>query len=104
MSTKPKNQCIFAIFVSLLVISCGQGEKKADDSKTADSATTGKTDTVQTAATATMIDAVKAAPGLYTTVQDTLGIRILKADYKPGDSSILHSHPDYALYCIEGGG
>ena len=32
-----------------------------------------------------------------------MGIRVLEANYKPGDSSALHSHPDYALYVINGG-
>ena len=32
-----------------------------------------------------------------------MGIRVLEATYKPGDSSALHSHPDYALYVINGG-
>jgi len=92
-----------AIFFSLFMIACGQGEKKADDSKAMDSAATAATDTTKTVATETTPDAVKAAPNLYKTLQDTLGIRILEVDYKPGDSSALHSHPDYALYTIQGG-
>ena len=92
-----------AILISLFMIACGQGEKKADDSKTADSANTAAADTTKAVAPETMPDAVKAAPNLYKTLQDTLGIRILEADYKPGDSSALHSHPDYALYVIQGG-
>jgi quercetin dioxygenase-like cupin family protein len=52
---------------------------------------------------ARVIDAVKAAPNLYKTLQDSLGLRIVEADYKPGDSSAMHSHPDYALYVIKGG-
>jgi quercetin dioxygenase-like cupin family protein len=103
MRSKPTSQIILAIFISLFVIACGQGEKKTDDSKTADSASTTKTDTVLTVAPDATPDAVKAAPNLYKTLQDTLGIRIVEADYKPGDSSAIHSHPDYALYVIVGG-
>jgi quercetin dioxygenase-like cupin family protein len=94
---------MLAILISLFMISCGQGDKKADDSKTTDSASAAAADTTKTAAPEVMPDAVKAAPNLYKTLQDTLGIRILEADYKPGDSSALHSHPDYALYVIQGG-
>jgi quercetin dioxygenase-like cupin family protein len=94
---------MLAIFISLLAIACGQGEKKADDSKTTDSASTATTDTAKTAAADAPIDAVVAAPNLYKTLHDSLGIRILEADYKPGDSSAMHSHPDYALYIIQGG-
>ncbi len=94
---------MLAIFFSLLVSACGQDEKKTDDSKTVDSASTAKTDTAKIAAPDAPIDAVKAAPNLYKTLKDTLGIRIVEADYKPGDSSAFHSHPDYALYVIQGG-
>jgi quercetin dioxygenase-like cupin family protein len=103
MRFKPTSQIMLAIFFSLLIIACGQGEKKTDDSKTVDSAGTAKTDTAKTAIPDAPIDAVKAAPNLYKTLQDTLGIRIVEADYKPGDSSAIHSHPDYALYVIQGG-
>ena len=103
MRSKPTSQFMLAIFISLLVIACGQNEKKTDDSKTADSSNTTKTDTVKAAAPDAQIDAVIAAPNLYKTLQDTLGIRIVEADYKPGDSSAIHSHPDYALYVIQGG-
>ena len=94
---------MLAILFSLLLIACGQGEKKTDDSKTTDSASTAASDSAKAAAANATIDAVKAAPNLYKTLQDTLGLRIVEADYKPGDSSAIHSHPDYALYVIQGG-
>jgi quercetin dioxygenase-like cupin family protein len=103
MRFKPTSQIMLAICISLFVIACGQGDKKTDDSKTTDSVSTATTDSATTAAAVTLPDAVKAAPNLYKTLQDTLGIRILEADYKPGDSSAMHSHPDYALYVIAGG-
>jgi len=93
---------MLAIFYLLFVIACGQGEKKADDSKTADSVST-TTDTAKTAAPVATIDAVTAAPNLYKTLKDTLGIRLLEADYNPGDSSAMHSHPDLGMYVISGG-
>lgn len=43
------------------------------------------------------------SPNLYRQLSDTLGIRMLEAIYKPGDSSIMHNHPDFALYVLEGG-
>jgi quercetin dioxygenase-like cupin family protein len=103
MRSKTTSQIILAICISLFVMACGQGEKKTDDSKTADSAATAKTDTAKTVTPDATPDAVKAAPNLYKILKDTLGIRLLEADYKPGDSSALHSHPDYALYVIQGG-
>ena len=49
------------------------------------------------------MDAVKVAPTLYKKISDTMNIRVLMATYKPGASSAMHSHPDYAIYDIEGG-
>lgn len=42
------------------------------------------------------------SPNLYKKLSDTLGIRIVEGTYKPGDSSTLHAHPDFALYVLEG--
>jgi quercetin dioxygenase-like cupin family protein len=47
------------------------------------------------------MDATKVAPKLYKTVADTMGIRMLTINYKPGDQSAMHSHPDAALYVID---
>jgi quercetin dioxygenase-like cupin family protein len=43
------------------------------------------------------------SPGLYKQLADTLNIRVIQGTYKPGDSSIMHAHPDFALYILEGG-
>jgi quercetin dioxygenase-like cupin family protein len=48
------------------------------------------------------MDAVKVAPNLYKVAGDTLGIRVLEINYKPGQSSAMHSHPDAVLYVIQG--
>ena len=93
---------MLAVFFSALVVACGGNGAKTDDSKAADSAAAAKPDSTKAVADAP-IDAVKAAPNLYKVLHDTLGIRIVEADYKPGDSSAWHSHPDYALYVIQGG-
>lgn len=104
MNTKLTSQFILAIFISCIFIACGGAtEKKSDDAKAADSANAAKSDSTKPAAQDASIDAVKAAPDLYKVLSDTLGIRIVEATYKPGDSSAMHSHPDYALYVIEGG-
>lgn len=43
------------------------------------------------------------SPGLYSQMADTLNIRMIRGIYKPGDSSIMHGHPDFAMYVLEGG-
>lgn len=43
------------------------------------------------------------SPDLYRKLVDTLNIRMIEGVYKPGDSSIMHHHPDFAMYVISGG-
>ncbi|MEJ7768460.1 MAG: cupin domain-containing protein [Chitinophagaceae bacterium] len=42
------------------------------------------------------------SPVLYKALADTLNMRVLEGTYKPGDSSIMHGHPDFVLYVLEG--
>ena len=46
------------------------------------------------------LDATKVAPKFYKLVKDSLNIRIVMVDYKPGTESALHSHPDLVMYVI----
>jgi quercetin dioxygenase-like cupin family protein len=104
MNQKINRFFIWALGIAMFLVACNQGDKKEESTTTTDSTSTTKTDSVQQVAPeAATIDALKAAPDLYKLVSDTMGIRVLIATYKPGDSSVLHSHPDYALYVINGG-
>jgi len=88
--------------VFFLVAACHNEEKKAEPATTD---TTGTTTTTMTDTTSQnrSIDAAKVAPGVYTVVKDTMGIRVLDVSFKPGDSAVMHTHPDNALYIIDGG-
>jgi quercetin dioxygenase-like cupin family protein len=103
MKRKINRLFLLALGISMALIACNQGDKKEESSSTTDSTSITKTDTVQQVTQDAAIDAVKAAPNLYKIISDTMGIRLLEATYKPGESSALHSHPDYALYVIDGG-
>lgn len=102
MKPKHSNQFFLALFIALSFIACNNKDKKTEGTSSTDTAGTATTETT-TAATEEKIDATVAAPGLYKVVSDTLGIRLLEINYKPGDSSALHSHPVNALYVIQGG-
>ena len=91
---------IMALVISLVFIACKNGEEKTD----ASTETAASTETKAEATPQNQdVDAVKAAPGLYTVAKDSMGIRVLNIEYKPGDSSAMHSHPDNAIYVIDGG-
>ena len=103
MTPKINCQIILALSISLTFIACNENGKKTGEAETNDTTVTAKTETIPPPAQNMDPDAVKAAPNLYSVVTDTLGIRVLEVTYKPGDSSVMHSHPDYALYSIAGG-
>ena len=100
MKRKDKSHLILASGILLTLAACNQADKKEEPSEATDST---KIETVQPAAQDAVMDAVKAAPDLYKVLRDTMGIRIVEATYKPGDSSALHSHPDLAAYTAAGG-
>ena len=92
---------IIALAISFFFIACNNKEDKTEP--TTNESTSTETKTTDATSQNTDMDAAKVAPGLYTVVKDTMGIRVLNILYKPGDSSAMHSHPDNALYVIDGG-
>jgi quercetin dioxygenase-like cupin family protein len=92
---------ISAMAISFVFVACNNEEKKTEPAS-ADS-TQSQTTMTDTTSQSQDLDAAKVAPGLYTVAKDTMGIRVLNILYKPGDSSAMHSHPDNALYVIDGG-
>ena len=103
MNCKINSQFMLVLSISLAFLACSQQDKKNEQTKTTDSTGTAKTEVVQPIAQDAALDAAKVAPNLYKVISDTLGIRVLEATYKPGDSSAMHSHPDNAIYVAEGG-
>jgi quercetin dioxygenase-like cupin family protein len=84
-----------------ILASCNNETKTAGVSETSTSqesnTSTGRTPAYDTSRSVTTI-----SPNLYKVLADTLNIRMLEGVYKPGDSSIMHAHPDFALYVLEG--
>jgi quercetin dioxygenase-like cupin family protein len=100
MKRKFRSQFILALGFLFTLAACNQADKKEESSEATD---TTKAETVQPVGQDAMMDAVKAAPDLYKVLSDSAGIRIVEATYKPGDSSVLHSHADNAIYAVAGG-
>ena len=98
-------RCIFtALGISIVIMSCNGDNKKTESATTGDTTVKAITPAAtEPAAQANAMDAAKVAPGLYKVIADTAGIRMLEVNYKPGDSSAMHSHPDNVLYVIDGG-
>ena len=67
-----------------------------------DTTSDNKTDKSNRVAFDTSRSVTTISPNLYKKLADTLNIRMLMGTYKPGDSSIMHAHPDFALYVLDG--
>lgn len=93
---------MLAIFISASLLAC-KGKDKDKEKEAATTDTTKTTVVTQPATNNDDMNAVKVAPNLYKTLADSLGIRIVEVNYKPGDSSAMHWHPDYAIYVVQGG-
>ena len=48
-------------------------------------------------------DAAKVAPHVYKVVFENERARVLEVRMKPGESTTIHSHPDYVVYLLSGG-
>jgi quercetin dioxygenase-like cupin family protein len=48
-------------------------------------------------------DAAKVAPNVYTVLFENERAPLLEARLQPGDSSALHTHPDYLVYNLDDG-
>ena len=48
-------------------------------------------------------DAARVAPHVYKVVFENERARVLDVRMKPGESTSIHSHPDYVVYLLSGG-
>ena len=48
-------------------------------------------------------DAAKVAPHVYKVVFENERARVLEVRMKPGESTSIHSHPEYVVYLLSGG-
>ena len=101
MQIKHCCKLFFVVFIVMGVTSCNDQNQATNPETTGEAAN----DTVVTSRYTPFDDSrsvTKISPNLYKQLADTLNIRMLQATYKPGDSSIMHAHPDFELYVLEG--
>ncbi len=49
------------------------------------------------------MDALKAAPDVYSLIMENERIRVLNVKFKPGQKAMMHSHPDHVIYVLKDG-
>jgi quercetin dioxygenase-like cupin family protein len=92
----------FVAITAFLFAGCSNHDT-ANDQKTADTTSKEMSATTRYTPFDASRGVTKISPNLYKQLADTLNIRVLQGTYKPGDSSIMHAHPDFVLYVLEGG-
>ena len=101
MNQMIKSRSFLALGIALVLVACnGSG---GDEKSKGDSTGTAKPDSSKATVSNDAMDASKVAPNLYKVISDTMGIRVVEVTYKPGDSSAMHFHPDYAVYVVSDG-
>lgn len=88
--------------LSLLILSCANQNESDNAGPSADTTSNSSTERSNRVTFDTSRSVTTISPNLYRKLADTLGIRMLTGTYKPGDSSIMHAHPDFALYVLDG--
>ena len=99
MGQKRNSRALLAILISASLIAC---KDKSEESVTS-TENAASTETAATPASSNDMDAAKVSPNIYKVLADTMGIRMLEVTVAPGDSSAMHSHPQNAIYVIDGG-
>ena len=49
------------------------------------------------------MDALKAAPEITTLMMENERVRVFSVRFKPGQKTIMHSHPDNVVYALNAG-
>jgi len=91
---------LLAIFI-FLIAGCNS-EDPTNSANTADTASNNQAGSTKYTPFDASRGVTKISPDLYRQLADTLNVRVVLGTYKPGDSSIMHAHPDFALYVLEG--
>jgi beta-alanine degradation protein BauB len=47
------------------------------------------------------MDALKAAPEITTLLMENDRVRVMDIKFKPGQKTVMHSHPDHVIYVLK---
>jgi quercetin dioxygenase-like cupin family protein len=86
-----------------LFLGCTSGADAPADANAVDSTAVVEESPAPIAAIPDSMDVLKKAPNVYKLLADSLGIRLFENVFEPGETAVLHMHPDHAAYCVEGG-
>ena len=92
----------FAIVISV-AMACNQPESGNKKTGTDTTSTMASKDTSIMPAYDPAMDPLKVEGAYAKALGDTLNIKMYEVALKPGDSALIHTHPDYTMYVLQGG-
>ncbi len=105
-----KNSSCFCVFISLLfLVGCNDSSTTSEKNKTDTTSVVTNTDTPFVSAASSMpvydpaMEPLTVGAKFSKKLGDTLNMKMYEFTLKPGDSAELHSHPDHAVYVLQGG-
>jgi len=104
MKSSKTNTSILALIAILFLTACNEPVTTISEKKDIDTATAlASNDNSQMPTYDPAMDPYLTGGEAIQKIKDTLGIKMYIATLKPGDSAMLHSHPDHTVYILEGG-
>ena len=99
-----KTNMRFLVLVSVLfLISCNQSTTTSEKNNNDTAQVVATSDTPSMPAYDPALDPFIASGANAKLLQDTLGIKIFEWWVKPGELVPVHTHPDHAIYVLQGG-
>lgn len=91
-----------AIVISV-VMACNQPESGVKNNNTDTTTTVANKDASPMPVYDAAMDPLKVEGAYAKVLGDTLNIKMYEVALKPGDSALIHTHPDYTMYVLQGG-
>jgi len=93
---------IFTLMLAIFFVACNDTATTNKTAATDSTAVTDK-DTSSMPVYDAAMDPLKVEAAFAKVLGDTLNIKMYEVAFKPGDSALIHTHPDYTLYVLQGG-
>ena len=94
---------LFAVVFVLLQLSCNDTATTSEQTDKDTTSVTPDTDVAAMPPYDPGMDPYNVGGQSIKKMGDSLGIKMYELTVKPGDSAALHSHPDHAVYVLQGG-
>ncbi|MEJ7823709.1 MAG: cupin domain-containing protein [Chitinophagaceae bacterium] len=93
---------IFTLMLAIFFVACNDTATTNKIAATDSTAVTDK-DTSSMPVYDAAMDPLTVEAAFAKVLGDTLNIKMYEVAFKPGDSALIHTHPDYTLYVLQGG-